>query len=135
MASEKFTGNKDVDQLILKTVRDRDLFNTCISNKYLNSLCNDDFFYNRMKERYPGVINHKPKDLSWRKYYLEFAIYKDKMGKEFNFNFKSGNPKFYYDILSVAQLLKETNKIDKIWTLLMQTKERDLREYFEDLLH
>ena len=35
----KFTGNKDVDMMILKSLDDESMRNLCQTNKYISSLC------------------------------------------------------------------------------------------------
>ena len=42
------TGNKDVDILILQKLKDTELLNILLTNKYLNSLCNEQFIINRL---------------------------------------------------------------------------------------
>ena len=38
------TGNKDTDFLVLLELNDYELGKVCQVNKYVQSLCNDDFF-------------------------------------------------------------------------------------------
>ena len=66
----KFTGNKDVDYMILKQLDDEDLFNTCISNQHLNQLCSNESFW---EERYLRKFNLEDGvklPYNWRKSYL-----------------------------------------------------------------
>ena len=48
----KFTGNKDVDLVILNQLNDRDLFSICQVNKYISSLCNEDFWKKKFMRKY-----------------------------------------------------------------------------------
>ena len=67
----QFTGNKDVDLEILKSLEDKDLLNMCKTNKYLANLCKDDNFWkNRFEEKYNG-LGYKPKKQTWKEYYID----------------------------------------------------------------
>jgi hypothetical protein len=93
-----FTGNKDVDRLILLKVKDeREFLNLCSLNSYGKKLCNEDLFRERLLQNYPKSIEFK-KEQTWKKYYLSLIYYIDKM-KEKGFRFVDGNAKEYYDIL------------------------------------
>ncbi len=129
------SGNKDIDRKILNLVTDNDIKKICRTNKYLNSLCDNDFFYRRMLERYPYAIDFKPIDLNWREYYLTYLNFKKKVKSEFDFDFRQGNFKQYYDILSLGKIYKKNNNTDKLWTILMSLQENDLKDYIFDLLH
>ena len=69
-----FSGIKDVDLQILSNLDDKDLFNACLSNKYLNNICktSDMFWKNR-------IINNLGAEylqdkLSFRDYYIQFIM-------------------------------------------------------------
>ena len=52
-----FTGNKDVDTLILLSLNDKDLVNVCKVNKNFRKLCKDDIFWlNRTFNRFSSII-------------------------------------------------------------------------------
>ena len=71
----KFTGNKDVDFIILNKLNDIDLSKVCQVNKYANSLCDDDTFWrNRIKDRYKFILLN---DLNNIKQYLYFNSFKE----------------------------------------------------------
>lgn len=79
-----FTGNRDVDEVILNKLDDYDLLHACQTNKYINESCSDDkFWQRRFKSRSPDAGKSKrakPKDISWRDHYLNeitFGFEKD----------------------------------------------------------
>jgi hypothetical protein len=67
-----FTGNKDVDLKILAELDDRNVFNFCLSNKYLSKICKDEIFWkSRTMRKYPDYIyEEKGDEETWRKFYL-----------------------------------------------------------------
>jgi ankyrin repeat protein len=92
-----FSGNKDVDRLILlKLDSDREILNVCSLDKH-NKICNEDFFRNRIYQKYPKSIPFKFS--TWKKYYLFLIYHIDKM-KELNFDFTDGDAGSYYKILN-----------------------------------
>ncbi len=79
MASPRaFTGMPATDIIILAELSDRDLINTCSSNKYLNDLCNNESFWmNRTLQRYSKVLGgadnirqYLPGNTTWKQYYI-----------------------------------------------------------------
>jgi hypothetical protein len=80
---QKFTGNKDIDWVIINSLDDKSLFSLCGTNKYLSSLCDESFWEKRAKERLDDyAIRMKEKDVSWKEYYMKtinnkFNIYQD----------------------------------------------------------
>ena len=67
-----FTGNKDVDLLILKKLEDNDLFNACLTNKYLSNLCKDELFWKeRFINRFGSLTEFRPAEKSWKTHYLK----------------------------------------------------------------
>ena len=93
-----FSHNKDTDRLILEKLNDKDLLLACSVGKYALELCNEDFFRNRLIQNYPGSVKYK-KIESWKKYYISTVYYVSKMKEKYNFNYTSGNPKEYWNIL------------------------------------
>jgi hypothetical protein len=66
-----FTGLKDTDLLILMELNDNDLFKVCSINKYLNSLCNNEYFwYNRIVKKYGEDVAKQTNKNTWKKYYI-----------------------------------------------------------------
>lgn len=80
---QKFTGNKEIDWVIINSLDDKSLFSLCGTNKYLSSLCDESFWEKRAKERLDDyAIRMKDKDVSWKEYYMKtifnkFNIYQD----------------------------------------------------------
>jgi hypothetical protein len=96
-----YTKNKDVDRIILENLYDEDLFRTLLTNKYTNSLVDENFWMNRLLSRFPQVSKYKEQNITWRKFYLSLVYYINKMMTEFGFTFTQGNPKKYYEALKV----------------------------------
>ncbi len=71
-----FTKIKDVDLKILSELPDRDLLNVCITDKYAHKICQDEHFWrNRLVLKYGDkVFTYKPKDVSWKNYYMQIII-------------------------------------------------------------
>lgn len=40
----QFTGNRNTDYIILSQLGDKDLFNFCLTNKYISGLCKNETF-------------------------------------------------------------------------------------------
>ena len=91
------TGIKDVNLKILSELNDRDLLNYCTTDKYAYQICqNEDFWRNRLIRKYGDkVLNNKPKDISWKNYYMQIIIdlekYRDDPMIFFNFVIWFGN--------------------------------------------
>lgn len=65
-----FTGNRDVDFLILHLINDKDLLSFSQVNKYTKNLCKNENFW---KKRYMKCLNNKypkPEWRSWKRHYL-----------------------------------------------------------------
>jgi ankyrin repeat protein len=132
-----FSGNKDVDRLILlKLDSDREILEICILNKYAKSLCNEDFFRNRVYQKFPNSVPFKT-TTTWKKYYLSLIYYIDKM-KNLGFNFLSGDAKSYYEILNekneigAMSLALEKGYIDLV-KYYIEDKNIDLSSYSTNL--
>ena len=73
-----FTGDKNVDKLILLNVPDRDLAKVCRTNKYVASLCRDNnFWMNRVEKTFGPILGSLEfirenylGDNTWKQYYL-----------------------------------------------------------------
>ena len=77
--TDKLTGIKDVDLLILKELSDKDLFQMCLVNKSVNRACKDEYFW---RERFlktfsnsQELLKYKKEGETWRQYYLKFIYY------------------------------------------------------------
>jgi len=75
------TGQRDADLEILKNLKDRDLLNVCLADKYTNNLCkNEDFWRNRFikehgRESYREAMKYKSPEKTWRTFYLSIVYY------------------------------------------------------------
>ena len=73
----KFTGNKDVDKIILQNLSDEDMSNLCKTNIYMKNLCinlDDSFWLERLTNRYgKHMKNKKSKHMSWKDFYNLFS--------------------------------------------------------------
>src|SRR5665647_842836 len=109
-----FTQIKDADRKILENLDDKDLFKTLLTNKYLNSIADENFWRNRLMVKYPLTAEHKESDEwrldlitqvpnTWKNYYLYVIYYVDKMQKEFDFKFVKGKPSWSYYLLSESK--------------------------------
>ncbi len=69
------SGVKEIDFFILSQLDDNSLFNACLINKYVSSLCRDDELW-RLKVilQHPGAKKYKSKEKKWRKYYEELKF-------------------------------------------------------------
>lgn len=73
-----FTGNKATDIIILEKLNDNDLISVCSTNKYLNDLCNTEYFWmNRTLAKFPflgtgeEIVNrYIPEGVGWKEYYI-----------------------------------------------------------------
>lgn len=100
MSGERnFTKNKDADRLILQNLDDEDLFRSLLTNKYTNSLVDENFWMNRVLSHFSQISKYKEKDMTWRKFYVSIVYYTNKMETKFGFKFTQGNPRKYYEAL------------------------------------
>ena len=72
-----FTGIKDLDLKILMELDDRDLIQTCATNRELRRICNVDqsFWRNRYVKQYgEHAASFKPAERSWKNHYMQTYI-------------------------------------------------------------
>ena len=113
-----FSGIKDVDRKILEKLDDKDLLSILLTNKYLNKILDERFWRNRLIQRYPGAISFKKEEKeegaghtqTWKRYYLTTVYYVNKLKREFNYDYISGDPEFYYQMVSHIESLMNPNK-------------------------
>lgn len=105
------TGIKDLDRKILKELDTKSMLEACKINDYtFNKVCSNDFFKALLLDKYPdasdylSLVSNYKGDKPWKQMFLLYIYYVDKMKKEFDFDFKSGDPYFYYDALSDKQV-------------------------------
>lgn len=104
------TGITNTDLLILEKLNDRDLFNFCISNKYISKLCQNENFW---KNRFKKVFDHsmtKPDNQSWKQRYLEVVRDLDLYPNANPWDFFQN---VYWDFINPPKLLKIPNNIEK----------------------
>ncbi len=73
-----FTGDKATDIIILGKLNDIDLLSVCGTNKYLNDLCNNEYFWmNRTLTKFPFLgtgkeiaMSYIPSGVGWKEYYI-----------------------------------------------------------------
>lgn len=73
------TGNKDVDNLILEQLKDKELLEVCLVNKYANHLCNNDSFWKkRFIDKYGKTnLKYNSSNTKWKKFYLSILLFPD----------------------------------------------------------
>ena len=99
-----FTGNKDIDKMILEEIPDeKDFLSLCLTNKYLYSLCDENIFKKRIMKKYQNSLFYK-KEESYKEFYLKLLYFIDKLKEEYNFTFNSGNPIAYYFLMEERML-------------------------------
>lgn len=114
------TGIRDLDLEILRKLDDRELINFCMTEKAASRICAyEPFWMNRLNEKYPNAKKYfrdysimsilsivAPGSMglqnlfanTWREYYLQTVYYVNKMKEDFDFEYKTGNPRNYYII-------------------------------------
>lgn len=115
---KSITQNIDTDREILLRASDKDLINTCKTNKYFyNKVCNDLFFKRRLQLVYPDTLRFfdLQKYKNYKQYYLQVVYYISKMKEDYDFNYSEGNFKKQYNILVSSQ---SANKNIYLRTLL-----------------
>ena len=127
-----FTGNVDVDRSILENLPDKDILMACSVNKFMyKKVCDDSFFQRLVLKRFPSFVEnttaiiyeknpshyfedmappHKeiPPYKDWRDKYLNIVTYKDLLKREFNYEYKEGDPRIQY------MFLKEQTNIGRV---------------------
>ena len=70
-----FSKIPDVDREILFKLPNRDILELCKSNLYFfNRVCNDNFFYRLLLDRYPDFIQYKQNGWSWKRLFLTIVF-------------------------------------------------------------
>ena len=71
------TGNKDVDNLILEQLEDKELLQICLVDKYANHLCNNDSFWKkRFIDKYGKAnLKYNSSNTHWKKFYLSILSF------------------------------------------------------------
>jgi hypothetical protein len=67
-------GNKDTDRIILSNLDDKSALAACNTNRYFrNKVCDENFFKNRIYDKYPEFVSSKLKDESWNQLFLKIV--------------------------------------------------------------
>jgi hypothetical protein len=66
----KFTGNTDVDLLIMEKLDDKELLRLCQVNRHLKELCKRELFWKKRFLNKFGNQFPKPEYRTWRRHYL-----------------------------------------------------------------
>lgn len=106
------TGHKDADKVILANIEDdRDLLSMCLLDKYSFSLCDETFWLNRLKTKYPALLNFKKQyrymHLSWKSYYLMMVKYIDLLNRKYGLQYL---PSLFFDPRKTYLRLKANKK-------------------------
>ena len=136
-----FTGLKDADrEILLKLSNDRDLLEKCSLDKYFQSICDENFYNRRLQYKYPDTHQYKPEDMKWKRYFLRVIYYIAKLQEDHKFIYKTGDPKIYYEILSMKNKYQRIHKASKYGYLdlienLIEKEVVDIDENFFLFLH
>ena len=83
---------RDVDRVILMQMSDRDLLNTCQSNRNMFfQVCDDQFFYRLLTGRYPDTIELFKG--TYKQRYLKTVKWVAKLEEDYKYTYTGGNPK------------------------------------------
>jgi hypothetical protein len=120
--------NKDTDFIILMELNDKELAQICRSNKYINSLCNDDTFWrNRTVLRFHlsspcALLAEKMKNYlqwkTWKEYYIwlrsivAYKYHKKIKTNDFLFESSDKSSNIYITKFYLDNLLLNTDKIE-----------------------
>src|SRR5665647_1424818 len=97
--NDRFTGHKDTDRLILLNLNGKDLLSFCSSTPYLNNLCNEEFFQNKIRNTVLEKIKSKYPKLNYRNFYAIMMYYIALLQETFNYKYSEGDPKKQYRLL------------------------------------
>lgn len=112
-----FTGNKDVDRILIENIDDRELFELMNTNSYINSLPNDSFWRNRFQSRYPAVVQYINRRYNLKENYLRTVFFINRLRELYNFNYFKGDPAFIYENLKKyhKSAVKPSSRVLKKW--------------------
>lgn len=69
-----FTSIKDLNLKILSELPDKDLINVITTNKCAYNICNNENFWrDRVVDRYNKVLKYKNQNMSWKDYYMQIV--------------------------------------------------------------
>ncbi len=107
-----FSGNKDVDLMILMKLEEKDLINFCQINKYAKKLClNEDFWRNRLWKYYGKICIEE--EQIYKEFYLKLVYYMDKYRyKKDNISFRNASQNGRLEVLKYLISLDREYNID-----------------------
>src|SRR5665647_1376674 len=116
-----FTGHKDTDRLVLLNLNGKDLLSFCSSSPYLNSLCNEELFRNRIKNTALEKIKGNYPHLKYRNFYAVMMYYIALLEENYHIkydfgsgaqpnNATTGDPKVQYQLLKNHIILDSFGK-------------------------
>ncbi len=121
----------DMQREVLLNINDEKTFlSACTVDKATYKLCDDIFFRNRIVKQFPILLKDKPKDLSWKDYYLKNVYYMDllnDLGFTWSGKTSEAESKIYYDIL---KKYKENYKLEAAIEQASEKGLTDLVVYF-----
>ncbi len=115
---------RDMQREVLLNIQDEKTFlSACTIDKATYKLCDDVFFRNRIARSFSLLLDKKPLNLSWKKYYLKTVYYIDLLN-DLGFKWRkryNSDPEIYYNllkdyILSGYILSDNANEIQKFLT-------------------
>ena len=87
----KFIGNLDIDREVLLLLNNEDMLSFAAVNKYMFTKVCDDTFFRIKVYRINLSAEYKHKDETWKRFYLRFIYYKNKMKKYSGYQYISGD--------------------------------------------
>lgn len=107
-------GDKNINSKILDELDDRELFNFCITDKSASAMCTyEPFWMNRLRRRYPYLVEFKTINETWKTLYLRMSYYITKLNEEYGIPYipvKEYDPsKFYNENKEVGLLTSGSN--------------------------
>lgn len=120
------TGIKDLNLEIMDKFDDKTLLSYCVSHKYANNLCNNEIFWEKrsLKRFDDTVIQNRPRNTSWRKFYIQNSYWIGKLEEDYDFVSDKfyGSPREYYGIIS--------NYLDRLDPNISSYDKKQLEEYY-----
>ena len=127
---KNFTGNKDVDKIILQKLSDKDMSNLCKTNTYMKKLCknlDDSFWLERLVDRYGKIKNKKSENMSWKNFYNLFSqesrynLYAN-LDKKSKYKFYIKPKKINNNDKLLLEHLKKPKRSDLFYHILIEKK-------------
>jgi hypothetical protein len=124
--------NRDTDLIILSKLNDKDLLSTCLVNKSVNRLCQDENFWrNRFISKYGQKDFEMMKDkvVSWRKFMLLLIKYMSVSKNNFNVALVYAALEGYKEIVEFF-ILKEADNFEEAMEYAARGGHKDLVDFF-----